>query len=74
MGYRFPRDAVNGWHMRDGEITHMRKDGSWLRLKFVTQELKPSGTAVRISFDSVDRKLEPDELDPFEPLGPGNTE
>jgi hypothetical protein len=68
MGYRFPEQAWSGWHVSDGVIKHQRKNGSWLVMEIVSQGLQAGESAVRISYDTVDRKLEPVEPEPVKPL------
>jgi hypothetical protein len=74
MGYRLPKQAWSGWHVSDGVIKHQRKNGSWLVMEIVSQGLQQGESAVRISYDTVDRKLEPVELDPVMPLFAGEAQ
>jgi hypothetical protein len=68
MGYRLPEQAWSGWRVNDGVIEHQRQNGSWLVMEIVSQGLQAGESAVRISYETVDRKLEPDELEPVKPL------
>ena len=65
MGYHFPPKAVTEWQFTDGAVRHQAPDGSWLVLEVSSQGMQPGESAVRISFDSVDRNLDPDELPPI---------
>jgi len=68
MGYGFPSDAVTEWRFTEGEVRGQAEDGSWLVLEIGSTGMQPGESAVRISFDSVDRRLEPDELPPLRSL------
>lgn len=70
-GYRFPDDAGFGWRVRDGQILHQRKNGSWLVMDIAANGLEPGESAIRISYDTVDRRLDPDELEPVRSLREG---
>lgn len=66
MGFSFPKNRKNEWHLTDGEIRHDIKDG-WLVLEMTTRDLQPGESALRISYDTIDVKFEPDELPPIKP-------
>lgn len=70
-GYRFPKDAGYGWHVSEGHFIQQRKNGSWLVMDIASRGLQPDEQAIRISYDTVDRKLEPDELPAVQPLQDG---
>jgi hypothetical protein len=70
FGYRFPRQASGGWHMNEGEVRHQLKNGSWIVMELTSIGLQPGESAVRILYDTVDREIEPQELDPIKPLQP----
>lgn len=69
MNNRFPDEALQGWHVTEGEFRHQRKNGSWLVMEVTERDLQSGESAVRISYDTVDRKLQPEELSPIRPLG-----
>jgi hypothetical protein len=71
-GYRFPKDAGHGWHVGEGHFTHERKNGSWLVMDIASFNLQQGELAVRFSYDTVDRRLDPDDLEPIQPLREGN--
>jgi hypothetical protein len=62
MGYDFPPKSVTEWQFTDGVVRHQAPDGSWLVLEVGSQGMRLGESAVRISFNSVDRRLDPDEL------------
>ncbi|HEX7712347.1 MAG TPA: hypothetical protein VF418_15555 [Sphingomonadaceae bacterium] len=70
MGYRFPRYAPTEWQFTDGVVRHQAHDGSWLVLEVSSQGMRSGESAVRISFDSVDRNLDPEELPPIRSMDP----
>ena len=70
MGYGFPLKSVTEWQFTDGVVRHQAADGSWLVLEVRSQGMRPGESAVRISLDSVDRKLVPDELPPIRSMAP----
>ena len=51
---------------------HQRKNGSWLVMEIVSKGLQPGEMAVRISYNTVDRKFEPANLEPVQPLRAGD--
>ena len=71
FGYRFPKQAWSGWHVSEGMIEHQRRNGSWLVLEIASKGLQQGEGAVRISYNTVDRRLDPDELEPIQPLRQG---
>ena len=54
----------------EGKVRRQAQDGSWLVLESISDPLKPSASAVRISFDSDDGKLDPGQLPPLRPYDP----
>ena len=72
LGYRFPDQAWSGWKVQDGMFEHQRKNGSWLVMEIVSKGLQPGEMAVRISYNTVDRKFEPANLEPVQPLRAGD--
>ena len=72
LGYRFPEQAWSGWRVQDGVFEHQRKNSSWLVMEISSQGLQPGEMAVRISYNTVDRKLEPADLEPVRPLRVGD--
>lgn len=70
MGYEFPDGAVNGWWVSEGQVSQRFDDGSWLNMEITKTNLQPKELAIRLSVDSVERRLKPDELPPIEPLEP----
>jgi hypothetical protein len=54
----------------EGEIRRRAPDGSWFVLEMASSALRPGESAVRISFDSSDRRLDPATLPPIEPFSP----
>lgn len=71
MGFRFPGNTRHEWHMTDGRIEHQLKAGDWLILELAAHGLQPGESAIRISYNTVDRILEPDELLPIRELREG---
>jgi hypothetical protein len=72
MGYGFPPKSVTEWQLTDGAVKHQERDGSWLVLELSSQGMQEGESAVRISFDSVDRQLDPDELPPIQSMSVSN--
>lgn len=68
MGYRFPRQPSFEWHVSDGEFRNTQNDGSWLILEVSSKFPNPMESAVRISYENVDRRFEPDDLPDIQPL------
>lgn len=66
MGDEFPAQAATEWQLSEGEFRRQAKDGSWLVLEVASSGMAPGESAVRISFDSDDRRLDPEELPPMQ--------
>lgn len=62
--------AANAPVLLSGVIRRQAQDGSWLVLETASTGMRPGESAVRISFDSDDRRFEPDELPAIRAFGP----
>lgn len=65
MGFRFPGAAKAYWGLTDGQVSRAGHDGTSIVLELSCRGMAPAESAIRISFDSDDRRLEPDELPPI---------
>jgi hypothetical protein len=66
MGDEFPDQPASEWQLDEGEFRRQTGDGTWLVLEFTSRGLQRGESAVRISFDADDRRLEPAVLPPMQ--------
>lgn len=68
FGFRSPRHAAYDWSVSEGSFRHRYADGTWLRMEVTDSGLPEFESALRLSVETIERQLDPDELAPIQPL------